>query len=414
VGFVDCPCYLCMLNAWHMHESSLMPANAQQVEGVDARTHARTHARMHACTHTHTHTHAHKHAIDPTSALRAVKELDEEMDELRLPLAAEARALAASASRLEAAADARRLGVRATPEESVAAFADSSRRIQAALRAGGAAVTAAAAHAREGAAAGVGQQHRRRPRAVQWFGSLRVTAHAASSMQRTSCHRTRDSSPLPGQSRVKAAAASEADEAGPVRAAVARPQPCSARSQRGAAASKAHLVEERQLTDTAIAFARARQDEPQVCLAKVPPRATFAASSGQSRESSIAAAGRPAAGTGDDWEACGPACSRSDSGSDDVGSWILSGGCSSAGCLTSSNLQRQAGERVRATIKHGVRGTRARALADAYMQLRAARASPARAASGGGCWRAGAGCCGRAEAASGRRAGAAAGHGHGD
>jgi len=148
---------------------------------TDHHTHKHAHARIRTHTYTpphpHPHTqHTHTHSFNNTqihtdynSALRAVRDLDEEIDGLRLPLAAQARALERSVARLEAAADRRRRGVLETPATAVAAFSNAARELQVAFEAGQAAVQQC------GAVSSVaGGEGRVRLRAVQWFKSLRV------------------------------------------------------------------------------------------------------------------------------------------------------------------------------------------------------------------------------------------------
>lgn len=123
------------------------------------------------------------------SALQAVRGLDDQLDELRLPLAAQARVLQKSVARLEAAAAhaasvhaggtlARHSGGSSAGRagsafEPVSAFVTAARELQGVLKAGQAAV--------EGVGAGVGQLGESHPnngnhslRAAKWFMSLRV------------------------------------------------------------------------------------------------------------------------------------------------------------------------------------------------------------------------------------------------
>lgn len=106
----------------------------------------------------------------PRSAVRAMQEVEEELDAARLPLAAQARVLEASVSRLEAAAaraGRAQRGAERSDEESVKEFSRAAFALHAALRAG-----EAAARAPVGGPAGGGGGGGLR--GARWFDALRV------------------------------------------------------------------------------------------------------------------------------------------------------------------------------------------------------------------------------------------------
>ena len=108
------------------------------------------------------------------SALRAAREIEDEADELRLPLEARARALERSVARLEAAAALRGGLLRRAGAggDLVAAFAEAAKGLFAAEEASRAAERCAAALGGGSGGGGGGAALR----GLRWFASLRVKA----------------------------------------------------------------------------------------------------------------------------------------------------------------------------------------------------------------------------------------------